>query len=129
MNSLLDRRRQAGQQGMTTLGLIILVAFVGLFVYAGMRLVPVYLENMKISGTFSKIEDEFNGQRPTRTEIVKSIGKRFDVEAVTVITVKEVKVQKTGTGFDVNVEYMHYVPFVANISFAVKFTNQVDIIR
>ena len=129
MNSSLDRQRQSGQQGMTTLGLIILVSFVGLFVYAGLRLVPVYLENMKIAGTFSKIETEFNGQRPTRTEIQKSIGKRFDVEAVTVITLKDVKIKKTGAGFDVSVAYTHKVPFVANVSFAVDFTNQVDIIR
>ena len=35
---------------MTTLGLIILVSFVGLFAFAGIRLAPVYLNYMKIVG-------------------------------------------------------------------------------
>ncbi len=129
MNNVFNGQRRNRQQGMTTLGLIILVTFVGLFVYAGLRLVPVYLENMKISGTFSKLATEFNGERATRLEIQKSIEKRFDVEAVTVITFRDVKIKKSGAGYDVSVSYTHKVPFVANVSFGVDFNNQVDIIR
>ena len=40
-------RREAG---MTTIGMITLVAFIGLFVFAALRLTPVYLNYMKVAG-------------------------------------------------------------------------------
>lgn len=117
------------QRGITALGAIILVTFIGLFVYAGMRLVPVYLENMKIAGTFSKLADEFDGQATSRVAILKSMEKRFDVDSVTVISYRDVKVQKTGAGYDLSVEYEHVAPFIANVSFSVKFNNKVSLRR
>ncbi len=36
------------ERGMTVLGLLILVAFVGMFVYAGIRLTPIYIEYMAV---------------------------------------------------------------------------------
>mgnify|MGYP000706487245 CR=1 FL=1 len=47
--------------GMTTLGLIILVAFVGLFALAGLRLTPVYLNYMKVAGVVNGVYEEFDG--------------------------------------------------------------------
>ena len=35
--------RHARQRGMTTLGFLILVVFIGLFAFAALRLAPVYL--------------------------------------------------------------------------------------
>lgn len=113
------------QQGMTTIGLLILICFIGLFVYAGIRLVPVYLENFKIIGTLEKVQSEYSGNRPSRTDIMNSIEKRFDVESVTAINYKEVKVRKMPAGYQVTADYTHRVPFVANIEFAVSFENEV----
>ena len=51
------------QTGMTTLGIIILVGFVGFFVFAGIRLTPVYLNYMKVAGVISGVHDEFDGAK------------------------------------------------------------------
>lgn len=115
----------AAQRGMTTLGLLILLVFLGIFAYAGIRLVPVYLEDLKIAGTFSKLEQEFSGSPSTRSEIQSSIGKRFDVESVRVVSYKDVKIRKTGNGYEVSIEYTNKQPFLFNISFAVDFSHRV----
>ena len=47
LNYLEKWRNKRQQAGMTTLGLIILVVFVGLFAFAGIRLTPVYLNYVK----------------------------------------------------------------------------------
>ncbi|MFK8052708.1 MAG: DUF4845 domain-containing protein [Woeseiaceae bacterium] len=119
----------ARQRGMTTLGLIILVVFVGLFVYAGMRLGPVYMENLKVSGTLEKVEEEFSGTNATQRKIRSSIEKRFDVESVNAISFKDVLITKAPNGFDVTANYTNTVPFIANIHFAVKFDNQVLVVK
>lgn len=119
----------AAQRGMTTLGLLILLIFIGIFLYAGVRLVPVYLEDLKISGTFKKLGQEFSGGDSSKAAIQKSIGKSFDVESVRVISYKDVKIKKTGKGYDVSISYTNKTPFLANVSFAVDFSHQVSLER
>ena len=50
LNSPRIKHRQAG---MTTLGLIIFVSFVGIFAFGGIRLTPIYLDYMKVAGVVS----------------------------------------------------------------------------
>lgn len=114
---------------MTTMGLMILLAFIGLFVYAGIRLVPVYLENTKISRTLAQVEEEYTGQQVTKREIETSIYKRFDIEAVNVISTKDLKFERTEGGYIVRADYVNMVPFIANIKFAVEFENEAVIRR
>lgn len=125
-------RRQTtrtAQRGMTTLGLIILLAFLGIFAYAGIRLVPVYLEDMKISGTFRELKKELNGNGADKRTIQNSISRRFDVESVRVISYRDVSVRRVGNGYEVKIEYTNKTPFLGNISFAVDFFHRVEIER
>ncbi|MEN0043224.1 MAG: DUF4845 domain-containing protein [Pseudomonadota bacterium] len=117
------------QAGMTTLGLLILLVFIGIFLYAGVRLVPVYLEDLKIAGTFKSLEQEFSGGANSKAAIQRSIGKRFDVESVNVIASKDIKIRKTGRGYDVSIDYTNKQPFLFNIYFAVDFSHQVSLER
>lgn len=120
------RRRQAG---MTTLGLIILVSFLGIFAFAGIRLTPVYLNYLKVVGVVNGVVEEFEGTGPSRTAIRTSVSRRFDIESVTGITAKEVTVKAVDGGFEVAAVYSHKTPFVANVSFIVDFDKRVVIRR
>ena len=53
------RKRQAG---MTTLGLIILVSFIGLFAFGFIRLTPVYLNYFKVANVVNGAQSEFDGK-------------------------------------------------------------------
>ena len=119
-------RRQAG---MTTLGLIILVSFVGIFAFAGIRLTPVYLNYMKIAGVIDGIYKEFDAKDPTSLEIRKSLTRRFDIESVGEIDAKDVKVKKVDGGIEVAATYSHKAPFVANVYFLVDFDKRVTVRR
>lgn len=115
---LVARRRQAG---MTTLGMVFLALFVGLFAFAFIRLVPVYLNYVKVSGVIDGVHQEFDGKSATRPAIRASIERRFDVESVGEITAREVTVTSVDGGYEVRAEYDHTAPFIANISFTVHF--------
>lgn len=115
--------------GMTTLGLIILVAFVGLFGFAGIRLAPVYLNYMKVVGVINGVHEEFDGTNPSRSAIRSSISRRFDVESVGEITAREVSVTSVDGGFEVRAKYNHVAPFIANVSFSVEFDKAVLVRR
>ncbi|MEN7343565.1 MAG: DUF4845 domain-containing protein [Pseudomonadota bacterium] len=131
MNSLrqYSANRMVRQQGMTTAGLIIMVSFIGLFVYAGIRLTPAYLENFKVANTLTSVEESLGGKNASRRDILSAIEKRFDVEGVNVISFKDVTMTKVADGWSLEADYVNTVPFLANISFAVEFNNQITVVR
>ena len=114
---------------MTTLGLIILVAFGGMFAFAGLRLTPVYLNYMKVLGVVNGVYDEFDGAHASRSAIRSSIARRFDVESVGEITARDVTVTSVDGGFEVRANYTHVAPFIANVSFSVEFDKAVVVRR
>ena len=126
LNRPCSKHRQAG---MTALGVMILVSFVGLFAFAGIRLTPVYLNYMKIVGVVGGVHDEFDGANATRAMIRSSISRRFDIESVGEITARDVKVTKVDGGYEVAATYSHKAPFVANVSFIVDFDKRVLVRR
>jgi hypothetical protein len=117
------------QAGITTLGAIILVSFIGIFAFAGIRLTPVYLNYMKVAGVVSGVQSEFDGTNATRAMIRSSVSRRFDIESVGIITAKDVKVTKVDGGHEVAAIYSHKAPFIANISFVVDFDKRVMVRR
>ena len=129
LNYLEKRRCRARQAGMTTLGLVILVAFVGLFAFGGIRLTPVYLNYMKVASVVDGVAKEFDGTGATRAAIRSSISRRFDIESVGEIEAKDVKVTQVDGGFEVAATYSHKAPFIANVSFVVDFDKRTLIRR
>jgi len=121
LNYLGKRCNRRHQAGMTTLGLIILVAFVGMFAFAGIRLTPVYLNYMKVVGVVDGVTAEFDGTGAGRSAIRTSISRRIDIESVSQITARDVKVTPVDGGFEVAATYSHKAPFIANVSFLVDF--------
>ena len=129
LNTIEKRQMRRRQAGMTTLGLVILVAFVGVFAFAGIRLTPVYLNYMKVVGVVDGVAAELDGANATRADIRSSISRRFDIESVGEITAKDVKVSKVAEGHEIAATYSHKAPFIANVSFMVDFDKRATIRR
>ena len=117
------------ERGMTTLGMIILISFIGLFVFGGIRLTPVYLNYFKVAGVVEGVLKEFDGQNPSRNAILMSVSRRFDVESVDKITARDVKVTAVDGGYEVTAKYDHVSPFIGNVNFLVAFNKTVLIRR
>jgi hypothetical protein len=126
-NGLLRRpaRRQAG---MTALGMVFLVMFIGVFAFGTIRLIPVYLNYMKIVGVVDGVVKEFEGQNATRVTVRRSIQRRFDVESVGLISYRDVVVSPVDGGLQVSAVYDHSTPFIGHVSFIVHF-DKTEIVR
>jgi len=128
-NSPRGLRSKQRQSGMTTLGLVILVSFISIFAFAGLRLTPVYLNYMKVAGVVAGVHDEFDGANATRAMIRSSVSRRFDIESVSEISARDVKVTKVDGGYEVAATYSHKAPFIANVSFIIDFDKRVLVRR
>jgi hypothetical protein len=128
LQNSLRRRPARQQQGMTTLGVLFLVVFIGLFAFAAIRLTPVYLNYMKIVGVVNGVVAEFEGQNANGAAIRRSISRRFDVESVSEIRAKDVTVTAVDGGLKVSAIYDHTTPFLGQVSFSVHF-DKTEIVR
>jgi hypothetical protein len=115
-------RTQHRQRGMTTAGLLIMVSFVGLFVYAGIRLLPVYLEYFNVLKSVEGLKSEADQGPPAMRN---SLEKRFDIEDIKSLTYKDVEITKEGGGYSAHVLYDAQTPFVGNVGFVVHFDKTV----
>lgn len=117
------------EHGMTGIGMLVIAMFVGLFAFAAIRLTPIYLNYMKVSGVLEGVYKEFDSQAPSRSAIQTSIQRRFDVESVSQLTARDIKVTPDNGGFLVAAKYDHTSPFIGNIHFTVKFDKSVLVRR
>lgn len=106
-----------------------MVAFFGTFAFAVIRLIPVYLNYMKVVGVIDGVFDEFDGQNAKSAAIRRSISNRFNVESVSQIHYRDVTVTSVDGGLEVSAIYDHTTPFVSNISFTVHFDKTVIVRR
>lgn len=120
---------RGAQRGMTFLGMAVLAVVVGAWVYAGIRLVPKYLEYMKVASTLEKVRSEYESN-PDSTEFMlrKAIERHFDIEMVGVIQPGDVEIRREGGTFFVRAAYEDRVPLAANVSFVVEFDKTVEVV-
>ena len=119
---------QQRQQGMTFIGILVLIVVVGAWIYAGIRLTPKYLEYMRVAGTLEKVRDEYDNN-PGTTEFMlrKAIERQFDIEMVEIITSNDVEIKREGGIFTMRAAYDDSVPLISNISFLVEFDKSVEV--
>ena len=115
---------------MTFLGLLVLIVVVGAWVYAAMRVTPMYLNYMKVASTLEKVRDEYNANPETTDFMIrKAIERHFNIEMTdeSVFSDRDVVIRREGGTFKVTAAYDHTAPFVQNIYFMVRFNKTVEI--
>src|SRR5882757_3405486 len=118
------RRRQ---QGMTFIGLLCIVALVGTIGYAGLRLVPLYLNYMKVARTMDAAATEAKGDNPDPGILRRSLERHWELEDITGVDYKDVEVVKDERGISLHVAYDDAAPYVANVSLTVHFDKTVKV--
>lgn len=112
------------QRGITFLGMLILVAFLGIFVFGIIRLVPVYLEYMNINKAMENVKDELRGGA-TGEGIRHGLERRLLVFDVTSVQAKDFEITHDDKGWTVHIVYDAGAPFLGNVSLVAHFDKTV----
>ena len=115
------------QQGMTFIGLLCVLAIVGMIGYAVIRLIPVYLNYMKISRTMEMTATEVKGENPDPGNIRRILERHWQIEDPTAVEVKEIEITKGDGGVSMHVSYDDVVPYMSNVSLSVHFDKTVKV--
>ena len=115
------------QQGMTFIGLLCILVLLGVVVYAGIRLAPLYLNYMKIARTMEAVAAEAKGDNPDPGAMRTSIDRHFNIEDPTGVDTKDIEITRDDGGVQMHVAYDSVVPYVANVSLSVHFEKTVKV--
>ena len=117
------------QQGLTVIGFLLIAAMVGLIGYGGIRLMPLYMNQMKVQKILTDLKAEYEGENPSIQSLQNAIGKRLDVDYIDFPKRQDFAISKTDDGLRVNVSYEDRVPYIANLYLTAVFDNSVEIRR
>lgn len=104
--------------GITLIGFVFVLAILGFFIFAGMQIVPVYMDHNSVVNAMKEEAKESEGKSPT--EIKKSLGFRLGISYVNHVKSTDFKVLR-GNGRELQVKYVVKKPFLYNLSFLMEF--------
>lgn len=126
----LTRRRSSRQQsGITLIGLLLVVAIVGFIGLAVLKIVPLYMEKMRIASVLGDLQEELGTGGNSPASIMNALNNQFYIEALKEPTANEVKIERNSNGFSVRVHREARAPFLADLWFVVDIDEQVEISR
>jgi hypothetical protein len=115
------------QQGMTFIGLLCILVMAGAIVYAGIRLVPVYLNYMNIVKTLETTATDFKGDNPDPGAIRNALERHWEITTISAVDYKDVEITKDENGVSLHVVYDDSEPYLGNVSLAVHFDKTVKV--
>src|ERR1700742_2170870 len=113
------------QRGMTFLGLLCVLALARLVVYAGIRLVPVYLNYMKIARTMESTAKEVQGENPDAGSIRRILDRHWAIEDPSSLETKDIEITRDNNGVSMHAAYDDSVPYLGNVSLTAHFDKTV----
>jgi len=116
------------QRGVTMIGWIFLLVPMAIVIYAGIRVVPKYLDYYKLVSAMKETATKLaSDETLTPTSIRSALEKRFDTGYIE-MNVKDIEVTKNEAGdWQMTADYEEDAPLFSNLSLQIKFNETVVI--
>jgi hypothetical protein len=115
------------QRGMTVIGMLCIVAMAGAIVYAGIRLVPVYLNYMNIVRAMQATASQFRGEASDPGALRASLERHWEIETISVVDYTDIEITRDDSGVSLHVAYDDSAPYLGNLSLAAHFDKTVKV--
>jgi hypothetical protein len=112
--------------GLTLIGFLIVLTVVLFFAYAGMRVVPMYLEYHALGNAMDSLADDPTASKLPPARIKDKIQRSlWSSYASNNIKKEHIRISKKSDGVNVRVKYEIREPFLGNIDIVGKFDRNV----
>jgi Domain of unknown function (DUF4845) len=109
------------QNGMTFIGLVLVVVALVCIALVGAKLTPAYIEFFGVKKIIEKIASDSNFNEMSKKDIIKEFDHGADIGYVTVIKGSDLVIEKGEFGNVISAEYQVTIPIVANASVLLDF--------
>ena len=109
------------QQGISLMGLIVVLVLLGMAATLGFKLFNPYLQYFTIQKTFKTLAQSPELRSGDRRAILNAYRRHAQIDRITAISEDDIDVAKDGNTFVLSASYSVKVPLVANLSLLVDF--------
>ena len=117
------------QRGMTLIGFVISLAVVGVFVYMGMKVVPMYSEYYAVKQAMNGLANEAGVASMDPMKIRDLFFRRLYVSYAENVKAENVKLTRREAGWMMVVDYEVRRPLIANLDVVGKFHEERELRR
>ena len=117
------------QGGMTMLGFLITLSVVILFLFCGMKIVPMYIEYYSVKKALASIANEQSASATSKDAIRALFARHLKIDYVKIIKPDMLKIEATDSGFNLTVDYERREELIANLDVVGKFRAEQAVVR
>ena len=117
------------QGGMTMLGFLITLSVVILFLFCGMKIVPMYIEFYSVKKALASIANEQDTSSATKDKIRAMFARHLKIDYVKIIKPDMLQIETTDAGFNLIVEYERREELIANLDVVGRFRAEQALVR
>lgn len=123
----MDRNRDmpVGQRGIGGLGFLIILILIGVVAVVGMRIAPMYIGHFTIRSALEGIKDDPEIKQMGPAEIRQSIQRRFEINNVTAVDNKDLKIRRDKNTTIIELAYEVRKPLIGNLDVIGSFNETV----
>ena len=117
------------QQGMTTIGLMLLLAVIAIFALSAVRIIPIYMENFTIKTVLTAVQEDQRIDSKSKAAIWDSLKKRLYINEVREIKRDDVEISRKNGQTTVTITYESRRPYLGPLFIGGSFSESVVIPR
>lgn len=111
------------QRGMSMWSALFVIGVVAFFLFIFFKLIPPYLEDMKVGSALDSLARDPNIGSMSKGEIMEGLSKRFDVDNVTAVKPGQLELKPMGKMKSLVMNYEVVVPLFYNVSLLLEFSH------
>lgn len=117
------------QEGMTLIGFILVLAVAGVFIYMGMKLIPMYSEYFAVKKAMEGMARDSGMAGYDAAKVKDLFFRRLDVSYSENVKPENVKLVRRDSGWLMTVNYEVRRPLIANVDVVGRFDAEKEIKR
>lgn len=117
-------KRFQGMRGITFMGFLMVLAVVGFFAYAAMRVGPMYIEYYGVVRSMEQLRQEPGSSTKSLEQIRGELQTKFDVQYVKIDS-SAISIKRDAGNTVLRVAYQKEEPFAYNISVLGRFDHSI----
>ncbi|MBQ0723850.1 MAG: DUF4845 domain-containing protein [Cycloclasticus sp.] len=115
------------QKGFTFIGLVIVLAIIGVITLTVLKIFPVYMEHLAVKTAMEAIETDPELKNMSPGEIRRLFEKKLDVNQVTSVNAKNAKIGRGIGEITFKIEYEVRKDYIGNVDLILSFSDQFEV--
>ncbi len=109
------------QRGLTFISLVFVLGLIAFFTLLVLKIAPIYFNNSKVRNAVAAVRESTDVTTKTRSEILSSLQKRFDMNYVEHVSPEDIKIVAQPGYVRLDIDYERVEPIMGNLSVLVEF--------